>query len=222
MRVEQWCFLTPRNYLGLALLMLVFGCGGGDGSGTSSSADGGVTDGTGSDSGTASDGGEGADSGTLIMRCINDEMCPEDKYCRMGENRNQSVCALGVAKVIVGLDKFAKLSAVCAFATRVAMPTMIVSAASTALTGPAERGCRVGNADDCPFDEMGRPRTCDPATHTCELQVVCCDALDQCSLQLPDDCDEPLLDERGCFQSKSVYTPVRSRRGLRKRVLLRR
>ena len=54
-----------------------------------------MTDGTASDAGSGSDGGASADSGTLIMRCINDEMCPEDKYCRAGENRNQSVCAFG-------------------------------------------------------------------------------------------------------------------------------
>ena len=199
MRVERWCGLTSRKYLCFGVLVLALGCGGGDGSGTSSSADGGMTDGTASDAGSGSDGGASADSGTLIMRCINDEMCPEDKYCRAGENRNQSVCAFGCRADNCGAGQL------CEPERRVCVRDASCDADEDCFggeycaDGTCERGCRVGNADDCPFDEMGRPRTCDPATHTCELQVVCCDALDQCSLQLPDDCDEPLLDERGCF-----------------------
>ncbi|MBV71360.1 MAG: hypothetical protein CMH52_08415 [Myxococcales bacterium] len=195
----MWRALTLRNCFVFLLMLVLWGCGGDSGGGqggtpTDPGAD------AGSDATTLADMGTvDPDQGEFIMRCINDEMCPEDQYCRLAEDRTQSVCAFGCREGNCGAGQ------ICEDERRVCVRDPRCSTDDDCFggeycdDGTCADGCRVGNADDCPYDELGRPRTCDPATHTCELQVVCCDALDQCSLELPNNCDSPLLDERGCF-----------------------
>ena len=184
-----------------ALVLASYGCDSGSSEGGGQGGEGGMSMGDmGSGGSGGSDMGSGdVDQGELIMRCATDDMCPEDKYCRIGEGQTLSLCAYGCRE---GNCADGQL---CEAERRICIRDTSCTADEDCFggeycaDGQCAEGCRVGNADDCPRNEMAEPRTCDPATHECVVQVVCCDALDQCTLELPDECSSPLLGERGCF-----------------------
>ena len=185
--------LSPRVFCSSVAVLTRIRSGGGGGSSDATTM---------GDSTTMGDAGASdvavADEGFVTTPCVTDDMCPADQYCRASEG-GQSICAFGCREG--GCDEGRR----CDLERRNCVRDLRCATDEDCFggeycnEGECADGCRVGNEDDCPRDDEGRPRTCDPATHTCALQVVCCGEDNACSLELPENCATPLEGERGCF-----------------------
>ena len=181
-----------RFCVAITLIFAGYGCGGDDsstgGSGGMTASDDMSVSQPDADAGVAVE-----DQGTLIRRCVNDESCDDDRYCRVDSNNGDRLCAYGCR------EGGCEAGQVCETEGRICIRDIRCETDDECFggeycgDGECQEGCRLGNADDCPRNENGEPRACDPETHTCVIQVVCCDALDQCSLELPDNCSDQFL-----------------------------